>query len=446
MVKLIYDKGTILVHGVRVPNSYWDTRSNAYRALAMYYADIVDFLKCSKMEISDNVLDLIPCPVFSIKTELRDYQEDALNAWLDAGRRGVIVLPTGAGKTILALKAISLISEPTLIVVPTLDLMDQWQTQLSKEFKIKIGLYGGGVHELEPITVATYDTAYLRVEKLGNKFAFVIFDEVHHLPAPGYIHIAEMLAAPYRMGLTATYEREDGLHSELDRLVGGKIFELTVGELAGNHLANFIIEKIVVDLSPKEKEEYEKQYRIYLDYLAQSNISLKSPRDFKKLVFRSGKDPRARKALLARHRARVIALNASSKLKTLREILEKHAGDRMLIFTEYNDLVYMISKNFLIPSITHKTPKNERVENLEKFRKGKYKILVTSKVLDEGIDVPEASVGVILSGTGSRREFIQRLGRILRRKENKSAILYEIITKATSEVATSRRRRSAIED
>ncbi len=446
MIKLNYDRGTILVHGARVPNTYWDSRSNAHRALAIYYPDIVDYLKRSKMDFNDNVLDLVPCPVFSSTLELRDYQEDALNAWLEAGKKGVVVLPTGAGKTVIALKAISLLSEPTLVIVPTLDLMDQWSSQLSEEFKIKIGYYGGGVHELEPITVATYDTAYLRAEKLGNKFTFVIFDEVHHLPAPGYMHIAEMLVAPYRMGLTATYEREDGLHSELDRLVGGKIFEVAIGELAGDHLADFVLEKIVVDLTPEEKEEYEKQYRIYLDYLATSNISLKSPRDFRKLVLRSGRDPRAREALLARHRARVISLNASTKLKVLREILEKHPEDRILIFTQYNDLVYNISRNFLIPSITHKTPKNERVENLDKFRRGKYNILVTSKVLDEGVDVPEASVGVILSGTGSKREFVQRLGRILRKKENKSAVLYEIITKATSEIATSKRRRSALED
>ena len=141
----------------------------------------------------------------------------------------------------------------------------------------------------------------------------------------------------------------------------------------------------------------------------------------------------------------MIALNASSKLKVLGDILRKHVGERILIFTEYNDLVYAISRRFLIPSITHKTPKNERVENLDKFRRGKYNILVTSKVLDEGVDVPEASVGIILSGTGSKREFVQRLGRILRKKGNKSAVLYEIITKATSEVAISRRRRTALE-
>lgn len=446
MIRLSYDRGTILIHGGRVPNAYWDSRSNAYRALAIYYSDIVDYLQLSKMDFSDNVLDLVPCPVFSSNLELRDYQEDALHAWLEAGKKGVIVLPTGAGKTIIALKAISLLSEPTLICVPTLDLIDQWQSQISKEFKIKVGVYGGGTHELEPITVATYDTAYLRAEELGNKFAFVIFDEVHHLPAPGYMNIAEMLVAPHRMGLTATYEREDGLHSELNRLVGGKIFELAIDELVGEHLADFVVEKIVVDLTPEEKKEYEKEYKIYLDYLATSNTSSKYPISFRKLVLRSGRNPRAREALLARHHARVIALNASSKMDVLKDILEKHVGDRILIFTEYNDLVYTISRKFLIPSITHKTPKSERVENLDKFRRGDYNIIVTSKVLDEGVDVPEARVGVILSGTGSKREFVQRLGRILRKKENKSAVLYEIITKSTSEVAISKKRRTAIED
>src|SRR5512136_2650359 len=131
---------------------------------------------------------------------------------------------------------------------------------------------------------------------------------------------------------------------------------------------------------------------------------------------RSGRDPGARRALLARNKARDIAYNSISKMKKLSEILERHNDGRIFIFTEHNKLVYRISRQFLIPAITYRTTGKERAETLDRFRSGVYRAVVTSKVLDEGIDVPDADVGVILSGTGSERAFIQRLGRILPKK------------------------------
>jgi superfamily II DNA or RNA helicase len=269
----------------------------------------------------------------------------------------------------------------------------------------------------------------------------IIFDEVHHLPAAGYRNIAEMFASPFRMGLTATFEREDGLHAELNRLVGGKVFEKRVKELTGTHLSPFRLEKIVVELTGEEKEEYEKNQKVFSDYLARINLTIRSPADFQKLVMRSGRDPGARRALLARNKARDIAYNSISKIGELSEILKKHNESKIFIFTEHNKLVHIISRQFLIPSITYRTTSKERSETLDRFRSGMYKAVITSKVLDEGIDVPDADVGLILSGTGSERAFIQRLGRILRKKEGKEAVLYEIVSAETSEVNTARRRK-----
>lgn len=444
MIHLSFEKGTVVVKGnVRVPNTTWDARSNCYRGQALNYRDIVDYLQSSKIAFTDNVLDLVPCPDLRSNTELRDYQEKALKAWIKAGYKGTIVLPTGSGKTIVAIKAISHLNQASLVVVPTLDLVEQWRRRLEEEFRVDVGVYGGGEHELKGVTVATYDTAYLRANELGNKFRLVIFDEVHHLPALGYSSIAEMFAAPYRLGLTATYEREDGLHAGLPRLVGGKIFEMGVEKLAGKHLAEYDLQVIPTSLTDEEKREYDEHYNAYLGYLRASKIVLRSQADFQRLIMRSGRDPRARAALLARHRARLVALNSSSKLQALKEILERHDGGRVLIFTEHNELVHRISREFLIPSITHKTPKEEREGNLDSFRTGEYRAIVTSKVLDEGVDVPEANVGVILSGTGSKREYRQRLGRILRKREGKRAVLYEIVSERTTEVRTSKKRHAA---
>jgi superfamily II DNA or RNA helicase len=249
-MELTFDRGTILVSGdIRVPNSAWDERSRAFRAMALHYRDIIDFLKVSGFDFRDNVLDLVPCSELHSSIVLRNYQNQALDAWIASGNRGIIVLPTGSGKTLVGIKAISLLNTPTIVIAPTLDLVDQWRSRLNKEFKTDVGVLGGGERDIRALTVSTYDSAYIHADKLGNRFGLIIFDEVHHLPAAGYKNIAEMFASPFRMGLTATYEREDGLHTELNRLVGGKVFERRVKDLTGTHLSPFRLEKIVVELT-----------------------------------------------------------------------------------------------------------------------------------------------------------------------------------------------------
>jgi len=236
---LQFYKGTIQLHGeYHIPHTSWDERSHTYRAQALYYRDIITYLKESSIDYIDNVLDLIPCPDLQFAIELRDYQKEALTQWL-RDKRGVIVLPTGSGKTLIALKAMEAVNCSTLIVVPTLDLVDQWKETLIEcaQYDIEPGEYTGRRKLLKAVTVTTYDSAYINAETLGNKFKALIFDEVHHLPSEGYRHIAEMCASPYRLGLTATYQREDGLHYILPQLVGGKVYEVKTQELAGEHLS-----------------------------------------------------------------------------------------------------------------------------------------------------------------------------------------------------------------
>ncbi len=432
-------KGTITISGdYNVPNSRWDGRTGCYRAPAMHYRDIVDYLTTSNIPFNDKVLDLIPCPELDCDVHLRKYQKEALERWL-IEKRGIVVLPTGSGKTYIAIAAIKRLNCPTFIVVPTLDLLNQWKKKLIT-FKIPIGEYSGEKKDLRAITVATYDSSYINAELLGNKFKFLIFDEVHHLPSEGYRHIAELFASPYRMGLTATYERDDGLHSLLPKLLGGKVYEVKAEELAGKHLSRYKLEKITVALTKKEREEYERFSKIFRDYIRKRNIKMRSPIDFQKVVMRSGSDAMAWEAIKAMNEARKIAYNSEEKMRVIEELLERHRDDKIIIFTRYNDLVYEISSHFFIPCITHETDREERIEILEKFGNGRYKAVASSQVLDEGIDVPDANIGIIVSGTGSNREFIQRLGRLLR-PSKRDAILYEIVSSETREVGTSYRRK-----
>jgi superfamily II DNA or RNA helicase len=170
---------------------------------------------------------------------------------------------------------------------------------------------------------------------------------------------------------------------------------------------------------------------------------MRSTRDYQRFVMRSGSDPAARRALLARNRAMDIALNSSAKVEHMKRLLLENPREKTIIFTRHNSLVYRISREMLVPAITHQTPADERRETLRGFKQGRYMRIVTSRVLDEGVDVPDASLAIILSGTGSSRQFIQRLGRVLRKKEGKQAQLVELISKGTAETRMSRRRRTS---
>ena len=454
--KLRYDNGTIIVTGMaHVPFASFDPRTKSMRAQALHYQNIVEYLKQSEIECDDSVLELIPSPIISIDKKnvhlaLREYQQKALDSWTEAGRRGCVVLPTGAGKTVIGIKAIELVNSASIVVVPTIDLMDQWTSVLSKYLSsMKVGNLGGGMDDIEPITVSTYDSAYLRAAALGNKFALMIFDEVHHLAAPGYRTIAEQFASPFRLGLTATIEREDDLHKDFPKLVGGIVFQAYSSDLARNkHLASYEIERRQVNMLPEELEEYNKNFGIYQVCLKKIGLRMQYAGAFRRLIMMSGRSRAAREAVLARNKAMDIALNSRSKIEELKKILAEKRGQKTIIFTQHNKLVYDISDRFLIPFITHKSSKQERHDALSGFKDGRYNVIVTSKVLDEGVDVPDAELGIILSGTGSSREFIQRLGRLLRPKpdSNTKAKLIEIISSGTREIGTSAKRKRALKD
>lgn len=448
---LRYDKGTLWVEGVspevveEIGFLSHDGRSGGYRAPAYRYEELTERLCESGVEHEDTLLFAKLSAGSEI--QLRPYQREALNEWKEGGARGTVVLPTGAGKTYVALKAIEELGEHTFVVVPTLELIDQWVATLREELRADgadadalVGEYTGRQKEKAPITVSTYDSAYIHAENLGADYGLLVFDEVHHLPSEGYRHIAEFFASPHRMGLTATYERPDDLHELLGDLIGGRVYEAEPEYLSGEYLAEYEVEQVKVELSEEERERYDEKISVFTDYLAGSGIRLEEPSDYRKIVMRSGTDPRAWKAIRARNEARKIAYGSSAKREKLAELLERHRSDRIIVFTRYNEAVYDISGRFHVPAITHETKKSEREEILSRFREGEYSAVVTSQVLDEGVDVPAANVGIILSGTGSTREYKQRLGRILRPTGGK-ARLYEVVASETSEIRTSRRRK-----
>ncbi|MEM8613705.1 MAG: DEAD/DEAH box helicase, partial [Cyanobacteria bacterium P01_H01_bin.105] len=256
--------------------------------------------------------------------------------------------------------------------------------------------------------------------------------------------IAEYAIAPYRLGLTATPDRADGRHTDLDQLLGPVVYYKTAAELSGKALAPYQIVQLKVSLSDIERRRYADLIQQRNDFLQQSRIWLGSPEGWKRFVTASARSQPGRRAMLAHREAKNIALGTAGKLRLLEELLAQHYPERTIIFTNDNATVYKISQEFLIPAITHQTPVKERREVLQNFRTGDYKTIVVSHVLNEGVDVPDARVAILLSGSGSTREYIQRLGRVLRKGDgNKLAILYEVIAEETTEENIARRRKQS---
>ncbi len=449
--KLQYDRGTLTLHPPPQGKDWldfatWDDRIEKFRIPAYHYRRLVETLNKAPTEFIDDSHNFTPLDLqASFSLTPYSHQLEALTAWKQGDRQGVVVLPTAAGKTYLAQLAIESTPRPTLILVPTLDLMHQWYEQLTKAFPgVEVGLLGGGSRDRTPILVATYNSAAIHAETLGNQYALQIFDECHHLPSDFFRVIAEYSLAPYRLGLTATPERSDGKDQDLDWLIGKIVYGQTPDQLSGKALAKFQNIQISIELTELEQKAYEQAIATRNQFLRDNHISLGSLQGWQYFVAASYRSPEGRRAMLAHRQSKDIAAGTTGKLRTLSELIQKHYPDKILIFTNDNATVYRISQDFLIPALTHQTPVKERHQILENFRHGQYHVLVTSHVLNEGVDVPAAKVAIILSGTGSSREYIQRLGRILRKgnSQNKLAILYELVAKNTNEEHTSQRRRS----
>ena len=459
MIELHFDSGTLVAAGaenllIDLPDAFaWDARTREWRAPASAYREAILRLRGSEVPHEDRAARFERLVLESrVALAPRPYQKEALAAWRgdpasNTGLRGVVVLPTGAGKTAVAVRAIEKVGRSTLVVVPTLALLKQWYSVLSDSFggSVTVGLLGGGYHEITPLTVTTYDSAYIHMERYGDRFALVVYDEVHHLPAPKNAIIARMLLAPYSLGLTATPERPDGGHELMPDLVGPVVYRRSPEDLAGSYLAPYELIRIPIELTAHERFEYAQADAVYRDFLQKHRLFVRSPEDWQRFILVASTSHSAgREALLAARCRREIRENAMRKTATLETLLKRHWDDRVIVFAKSVDEVYSLSERFLIPGVTYETPAKERKEILDRFREGRYRAIIASDVLNEGVDVPDAGVAVILAGSASRREYVQRLGRILRPKENKRAVLYELVTSETGEESAARRRREGL--
>src|SRR5260370_14268966 len=216
VVSVSFASGTLEVRGWPAelavpPGCGWDPRTMCLRAPALAYADVVRAVVVSKTPYDDTARRYFPLEAGArVHGAPRPYQTEALSAWRAHQGRGVVVLPTGAGKSHVALLAIDDKKRSALVVAPTLDLVRQWLDLLATTFGSPVGLVGGGEHNPQALTVTTYASAFLHMDHLGARFGLVVFDECHHLPSAAYALAAQSCIAPFRLGLTATLERADG--------------------------------------------------------------------------------------------------------------------------------------------------------------------------------------------------------------------------------------------
>jgi DNA excision repair protein ERCC-3 len=342
---------------------------------------------------------------------VRDYQQEAARAFYGGGRPGngfgTVVMPCGAGKTVVGMKVMEIVSANTLILTTNVAAVHQWMDELLDKTELtsdQIGEYTGDRKEIRPVTIATYQILVWRPDKSQDfphfkifgerKWGLIIYDEVHLLPAPVFRVTAEIQAVR-RLGMTATLVREDGRQSDVFSLVGPKRYDVPWKELeAKGWIAEANCYEIRIDLPEELKVSY-----AVADKRGKFRIASENPR----------------------------------KIEIARQIISNHREDSIMVIGQYLNQLDELAEALSAPLITGKTPNPEREQIYDDFRSGKFSVIVVSKVANFAIDLPDASVAIQVSGTfGSRQEEAQRLGRILRPKE-KNSFFYSVISRYTTE-------------
>jgi superfamily II DNA or RNA helicase len=393
-----------------------------------------------RLQIADGAEHFFPSPTLRIALPpLRADQQAAIDAWEGAGGRGVIVKPTGTGKTEIALAIAARYQAPTLVVAPLRDLMYQWQRRIRKGLGFEAGVLGDGRQEIWPITVTTYDSAWIHMKDIGNRYRLIVYDEAHHLPGPVQHESALDCLAPLRLGLSATPWRADGRDGMLAELIGPVVYEETLDQARGRTVADYSIVRVPIYLTETEQAEFDELSRSIRHYVAARRRE-DGAFDWKEMARRSRTDPEAREVLRRWRRKLAIVNRSAEKLRVLEDVFRLHPDESLIVFTASNRMALDVSARFLIPALTSHSDKHERNRVLDAFAAGRIKALVACQVLNEGWDAPAVKVGVVLGGDKGVREAVQRLGRLLRKSGDRAARLYEVVLQETPDVARARRR------
>jgi len=458
-LELTFRDGYLLLRGLappaRLPGPFrWDPRLEVWTAEAWRYRALQPLLE--RLGARDRVgpwqplADLAPPAPLA----LHPAQREALRAWWTGraadetlpARWGCLELPTGAGKTLLAIALLRQLALPTLVCVPTIQLMTQWYWELRSAIGGEIGLLGGGHHlPSDRVTVAVYDSAAIHLERLGDRWAFLVLDEVHHL-AGWHARAALYSCAPYRLGLSATLEASENTLATIRELVGPTVYRAGLDAFVGTLLADYTVQQLSVRLTREEHTQYDADMRIYRDYLHEHQLEPWRESDYAAFQRLAASTVEGRGAQLAYRRARTLAQHPTAKYEALGHLLRRHAAERGLIWAGENRVVLEIARRFGIPAIIASTPVRERDWIIEEIRAGRLHAIVSNEVLGEGFNLGPLRWAAMLSLRSQRRRSVeQKLGRLLRRDPGKRyAVLYQLVAEATLDANLARRRRTPV--
>jgi superfamily II DNA or RNA helicase len=435
-MRIRFDRGTLVLEPERdgedpaTIGAQWDDDVHGWRVPADRHRELVRTLP----DVTDEVRIVDLAPDFA-EPKLRWYQQAALDAWRAAGHHGIVALPTGSGKTHVAIAAMAKLGVATLVLVPTRVLLDQWARVLAAFWPHPIGRLGDGDHAYTNITVATYASATTWMQRIGDRFGLVVIDEAHHVGAWCPRDILEMVVAPARLGLTAT-------PPELP--FAPVVYALGPRQLVGDGLADWDHAEVSVQLDRRERARYRELRGTFGP--AYAKFMKQQPHGtWNQFVRECNRTKIGREALAAWRGSREVIAYPAAKRAALREILTKHLGERTLVFTSDNATAYAIARELLVMPITHEIGRAERARALQRFRDGDAPVLVSAQVLDEGLDVPDADIAIVVGGSSSKRREVQRIGRVLRPREGKRAVVYELSVSETVEVDYVKRRREGFD-
>jgi superfamily II DNA or RNA helicase len=484
-MRVRFDRGTWLIEGAppevepaSLPGVLWDPRVGAYRA-AGWQRDALRSALCARLGgAAPGALAANAGLVGSwAAPALRPYQMGAVAAWEQQGRRGLVVLPTGSGKTRVATAAMAAAGVPTLCLVPTRVLLHQWVAELERSLLNPtlqppaaatargsprrprrvaplhagvaslhagaIGRLGDGTREIAPITVATFESAWRWMERIGHRFEMLVVDEAHHFGCGIRDEALQMCVAPLRLGLTATPPTDAAHLARLEALLGPVACRASIQDLAGQWLASFERVTLPIALRPRERRSYDREMEAFRAVFVPFRRAFPGG-TWAEFATAAATTDAGRRAVAGWRRARRLLAYPEGKRVALRSLLERHAGSRVLVFTADNATAYAVAREHLIMPITCDIPRKERDAALARFRSGELRALVSARVLNEGLDVPDAEVGIVVGGAHGEREHVQRVGRVLRPAEGKRALVYELVVRDTSEVRQAARRRRGL--
>jgi superfamily II DNA or RNA helicase len=301
---------------------------------------------------------------------------------------------------------------------------------------------GDGRRELQAVTVATFESAYRLMPRIGAHFELLVVDEAHHFGTGIRDEALEMSIAGQRLGLTATPPGEPA-RSRLGELLGPIVYQLGIADLAGTWLADFDLLIVHLGLSRAERASYDEDRRVFTEVNRRFR-RLDPHATWQEFVSVASQSAEGRAALSAWRRNRQLLQFTQAKAAAVGALLERHREARVLIFTADNEAAYAIAREHLVMPITCDISRPEREAALSAFRAGTFRSLVSSRVLNEGIDVPDAGVAIVVGSAQGEREYVQRIGRLLRPMQGKRAVIYELVTSATSEVRRATERRRAL--